>query len=302
MKLPPDDARLFVRLHKALIYYAYLERKNISAAYTDETVDAWWNAADAAEDTYTALVIASRNYVYDHPGLIDRFIEKNPFDLPAAHLEIVAAWKQFVRDEFFISRHLKNHTVFVTMEGDPKAYGVIGLTESLKDKLDCPLPFVVNAVLLPFGDRIVYDGLLFYRNVIFGSGIKPVFNRRYMDAKTRYGIITSLPFTGGEQENEAEMLRFYLKSAKNRERFEEEIFDILERNPHLEPVYLRELGKAHARNQRKTLRKMGLSGAWFAAMGSCIVASGASKKELQRNLRTVLPAGREDAVFLFNVK
>jgi len=36
MKLSPDDARLFIRLHKGLIYYAYLKRKNISAAYTNE--------------------------------------------------------------------------------------------------------------------------------------------------------------------------------------------------------------------------------------------------------------------------
>lgn len=50
-----------------------------------------------------------------------------------------------------------------------------------------------ETVLLPFKDRIVYDGLLSGYNISFGGGIKRMLNDSYRRAKERQGIVTSLP-------------------------------------------------------------------------------------------------------------
>jgi hypothetical protein len=55
-----------------------------------------------------------------------------------------------------------------------------------------PLPVWVQAVLLPFKGRIIYDGLLMSRNIIFGSGIRGDLNETYQTARQNGQIIESL--------------------------------------------------------------------------------------------------------------
>ena len=59
--------------------------------------------------------------------------------------------------------------------------------------LDRYLPVLTQTVLLPFKDRIVYDGLLTSYNVSFGPGIRRNLNEDFKTAKDRHGIVTSLP-------------------------------------------------------------------------------------------------------------
>jgi hypothetical protein len=61
-------------------------------------------------------------------------------------------------------------------------------------------------VLLPFGDRIIYDSLIAPYNVHFGPGIRRDLEQKYRDAKERGAIITSLLPSGpasGEAKQEA---------------------------------------------------------------------------------------------------
>jgi hypothetical protein len=55
------------------------------------------------------------------------------------------------------------------------------------------LAVMTEAVLIPFKNKIIYDGLLSSYNVIFGAGIKRSLNDSYRQAKQRLGIVTSLP-------------------------------------------------------------------------------------------------------------
>ena len=54
------------------------------------------------------------------------------------------------------------------------------------------LPILVNAILIPFEDKIIYDSLLVPYNVSFGCGAKKGFNEEYREIKDKFGIITSL--------------------------------------------------------------------------------------------------------------
>lgn len=56
---------------------------------------------------------------------------------------------------------------------DGKIYGVIGITDSIAEILDASLlPVYLEAVLLPFEDKIIYDSLLIPYSIHFGSGAR----------------------------------------------------------------------------------------------------------------------------------
>lgn len=75
----------------------------------------------------------------------------------------------------------------------PRAYGVVGLIRPLAELLGTYLPVHVRAVLLPFGNKIIYDSLLAPSNVIFGGGIRQRLNLAYREVPERGGLVTSLP-------------------------------------------------------------------------------------------------------------
>ena len=76
---------------------------------------------------------------------------------------------------------------------EDKVYCVFGLTQSLdKETGYASLPLYVDTVLLPFKGKIVYDGLLNYRNTSFGGSIKRSLKEVYMRAKQNNRIIDSL--------------------------------------------------------------------------------------------------------------
>src|SRR5262249_9837997 len=90
---------------------------------------------------------------------------------------------------------LKNYTVFLSTGDPPSAYGVLALSQPFEDLVGPYLPVFVQTVLLPFRDKIVYDGLLTSYNISFGPGIRRSLNESYQEAKARHGIITSLPMS-----------------------------------------------------------------------------------------------------------
>ena len=185
MNLHPDDGKLFYKLYSALMFYA-----NQRLHILDEPV------ADA--EAYAALSPFSRAKVRDalhvHKELIDQFVQGNPANLNADELGIVSSWKHALVGKFYVFRHLKNYTIFLSSGGSPnKAYGVLGLADPLEEVVGRRLPVLTNAVLLPFKGQIVYDGLIAIQPIAFGGGIKRMLNEEYNRAKETFGIITVLP-------------------------------------------------------------------------------------------------------------
>jgi len=50
------------------------------------------------------------------------------------------------------------------------------------------LPLMVEAVLLPFKNRIIYDSIIPHYTVSFGGGMRRSFNDAYQESKFRYGL------------------------------------------------------------------------------------------------------------------
>jgi hypothetical protein len=133
-----------------------------------------------------------REKVWKDDTLLDRFTAENPHQLSPVDLGLASSWRKRISGTFFIFRHLKKYTVFLDDSSPARAYGVLGLRSTFEEVIGPYLPVMVNAVLLPFEDKISYDGLLAPYPVRFGGGIRADLNDSYRDAKEREGVITQL--------------------------------------------------------------------------------------------------------------
>lgn len=132
----------------------------------------------------------------------------------------MSGWRQALVGKFYVFRHLKKYTVFLSSGGQPnKAYGVVGLFDPLVGVVGPYLPILTEAVLLPFKGQIIYDGLLSSYSISFGGGMKRMLNNEYNQAKAAFGIITSLE--GQPTQPPTKSAKPGKKSAKIKRRLEE---------------------------------------------------------------------------------
>lgn len=181
MKLAVEDADLFFKLMWGLQFYVSQQRQILP------------DVKSAKE--YAALPMSKkvevRGVLWGNPDLIDAYVEKNPDGLSLEELEVVRKWKRFVTGTFQIFRYLKKHTIFISEKS--QVYGVLGLYDNLEDMFyGRPLPIMVQAVLLPFKGRIIYDGVLQGYDILFGAGIRSGLQEEYLTAKQNERIITTL--------------------------------------------------------------------------------------------------------------
>lgn len=293
MKLSKEDVELFYRLFHSLLVYVNKKLEIVKGL----------NSPDDFKKFSLEKINNIREQLYKQPELIDSFVSENRSNFSSNELKVISSWKNFVKGKFFIFRYLKNHTIFLNADELPKAYGVIALTTPFEEMFGPNLPVMVEAVLLPFGDEIIYDSILPTYNITFGAGIRRSLNDSYQEAKARFGIITSLLFSPKEVERiEADKLRFYLRSERNREIYREKIDKLINQDPALLVLYHQEMGKIHARTYGKQMRKIGLSKAWFAILKGVIIASGATRDEVEQVLQHILSTEKRKLVYIFQLK
>ncbi len=123
-------------------------------------------------------------------GLIDEYLAEKK--LSEEHKNIVIGWKKRIYGKFIVERHLKKGTIFICAENE-KVYLVSGICSSW-DEMLCgrPLPAVIGAVLIPFKNVIISDGLVTTSNLAFGKNMSAEFKDIYMSAKKSGNICTSL--------------------------------------------------------------------------------------------------------------
>ena len=134
--------------------------------------------------------------LWENPETIDEYIEatEKQFGLEEADRRLLEGWRYPVSGRFILERHLSKGSIFIDAENTEtmKVYLVKGLTEPWSEMLaDFRPPILLRATLIPFGNCIISDGLVYPHNIIFGSGAKSDFKDLYMNAKQNGKIITS---------------------------------------------------------------------------------------------------------------
>ncbi len=186
MILQPNELELFYRLQRTLFLFVNNRLSVIPGEF-------------ATQDEIGRISIEDRvkirNASNANLDLIRSFVEENPYQIAEEELEIVHSWRHQVTGRFYVLRELKNYTVFVTATDPNIAYGVVALSQPFDDLMGPDLPVMVETVLLPFRNKIVYDGIMSPYRVSFGPGLKRSLNEAYKDAKEQHGIVTSLPMS-----------------------------------------------------------------------------------------------------------
>jgi hypothetical protein len=186
MLLEIEDIDLFFRLHRTLLFFVNQRLRVIPAKITTPEEFAVLSAE---------VRLKVRDALLANIDLIESFVADNPAGLPEAELNIVRSWRHLVAGRFYVFRELKNYTVFLATGEQPVAYGVLALSQPFEDLIGPYLPVLVQTVLLPFKERIVYDGLMTGYHISFGPGIRRSLNESFKETKARHGIVTSLPMS-----------------------------------------------------------------------------------------------------------
>lgn len=186
MLLTPDDLDQFYQLHNTLMVFVNQRLQVISDKVS---------TAQEYGELAPQVRVKVRDALTENLGLIESFVAENPARLTADELDIVRSWQHLLAGKFYILRDLKNYTVFLSTSSPATAYGVVALFTPFEYMVGPYLPVLVQAVLLPFKNRIVYDGLITSYNVTFGPGIRRNLNQDAKESKERNGIVTSLPLS-----------------------------------------------------------------------------------------------------------
>jgi len=122
--------------------------------------------------------------------LIDEYIENEKKSLSNDEITILRGWKTAVCDKFIVMKHLKKYSVLMTSEQSPLLFGTIGIMSTWEELVPTEmLPVMIDCVLIPFRNEIIYDSFLLGGNIRFGSSYKKSFNNAYRASKELYGII-----------------------------------------------------------------------------------------------------------------
>ena len=81
-----------------------------------------------------------RDALWSSDENVDSFLIEQQDRLSEADYNLVASWRQRISGKFYMVRHLKKHTLFVTEEEPPCAYGVLGIVSPLPPLSTGPYP------------------------------------------------------------------------------------------------------------------------------------------------------------------
>jgi len=176
-----EDIELFYKLHPSLLQYV-----NYRSAILPDI-----ESPEELRLSGLKNVNKVRTELWKRVDYINEFIRDNPYGLTKDELAIVASWKNALLGKFYILRHLKKFTIFITESEPTKAYGVSSLIKPLKEIIPYP-PVYTEAVLIPFRDCIIFDGILYPYLITFGRGFRFDLDESYREAKSKFGIITTL--------------------------------------------------------------------------------------------------------------
>jgi len=292
MNLSETEYYEFLDANQSLILYAGKQKK---------VVDAKWDLAQFRANCDAKLMLECANAFYDNPHILKKFVQDNPDKLSDDKLSIAEDFRYFEKGSFFVYKYLKDYTVFIK---DDLAFGVLSLSDPFEAFFGNNLPAYIETVLLPYKNKIVYHGILMGGSIRFGSGYKRSLNEVYKKAKAKYGIITSLPFSGNAiyaQQSPADQLKYFMKTKANRAEFEIDIDKLIKKHPDLRPLYHQEWGRINASFYRKEFKEIGLNKAYYALLQGQIIGSALKQKDLDSLIQKLVPISKRGWVYTFKM-
>lgn len=245
-----------------------------------------------------------RNYIFENnkEKLIGDFLNIYSGELSKEEKVLVQDWKKYgIFGKFFILKHYKTYSVFMDYDDPRKLYKVIGITDSMT-KI-CPsenLPTIVTTALLPFNDEIIFDGLVRFDNIYFGSNIKRDLNEDYQINKAKYDLISDLHTpTDFSNPDIEKLLKKYLQKP---DYYDIEIDELIEESDENYVLYTKLLAENYVRHYKKIKKELGIKPKYYAAVYfENIITTGETRQEVEKNLNKMVPANKLKYVHVFRV-
>ena len=138
-----------------------------------------------------------RDKLWSDRQLIDSYVQRNPNHLSDADLAILMGWKNAIADSFTVLRHLKSGSIFIPMSVMDAAYIVSGIYSPWDEMLrDAPLPQVIDAVLIPFENKIICDSVIVPYRVRLVGQMRSSMNNHYRVLKASGCVFKTIPDKG----------------------------------------------------------------------------------------------------------
>ena len=289
-KLLESDAKLFHKIMDSLLFFANKKLNIIKNCSSIQELH-----KNAIEKT-----IPIRKKVFSDTEIIDDYIKENPDRLSNDEMQILASWKKSLESDFMVVKYEKEFALFLHSKLQ-REYGIKGITDSFKEKFKGYSPIMIKIRLLPFKDDLIYDGIFFPYQITFGGGVRSSIKVEADSAIQKYGVITSLENPVLEKKNSDEdTLRFYMKTQDTRDRYFEEIEELSKKSPVLEAIYYQEEAGIIARDIKKSLKLRGIKG-HFAVLVNAVVASALTEKELEENIKKIVPESKQSWIYRFRI-
>lgn len=241
MHLEDDDFAQFLRLQSGLV--SFVKRETGRFPDFEDFPDLLF----ASEVPLEAKMPLVRILYEDPTGFIDAYLTENPDGLAGEDRDIVESWKSLRFGKFVLFRQLKKHTVVLGEMGE-EVFGVLGLTEPIKEVVGTSLPRLVQTALLPFKGMIVHDGFMESYALRFSKEDRESLNASYKTAKAGPGLTTRLSSLGAPARPPTAADRVRRLAARLRNKLEtirEEKKRIREFEEETEPAFRKWLSKKH---------------------------------------------------------
>ena len=130
-----------------------------------------------------------RETLFEDEDIIDEYIALNFDHLTTDQIKILVGLKKKIKSNFVIFKCLTNYAIFIDTQ-DNRFYAVKALGDSF-DTFFNNFPVKISTTLIPFKDKIIYDGFIQSSGVYYGRNMTEKMNEDYKKAKRNKEILTS---------------------------------------------------------------------------------------------------------------
>jgi len=183
-QLSPDECKLFYETWYNLLYF-------VNQKYKILTIKGPPLLLASQSDT---LLHKIREKLWANPAMISELLNSSD-SFSDDEVSLLRSWeKSRIRGKFLLVKYEPEYAVLMQMEtgGTPRLYAVKGLTKSIAEVMQRRLPVMLETVLLPFKDKIVYDCYIASHDMVFGGGIQGEIEKEFAILMKEYGLTAKL--------------------------------------------------------------------------------------------------------------
>jgi hypothetical protein len=180
MTLDRQEFLEFIEVYLRLLYFVG-QHENIISADSDFSD---FRKLDSQ------IKMRCRDKLNENIELLDEYMKACFDSLSMDQIKILDGFKKKIESDFIIFRCFAKYAIFIDT-ADYKFYAVKALSDRF-DKFFSEFPVLCHMTILPFKDKIIYDGFIKSKEIYFGKNMTMEMSTKYKQAKTDKTIITMI--------------------------------------------------------------------------------------------------------------